>query len=348
MIVVMRTGSTELELEGVRQHISGKEGLRPQVFQGVERTVIGVLGTTYPELRDELEGLPGVREVVPISKPYKLASREFHPDDTLVQVGDITIGGSEMVVMAGPCAVESEQQILETARMAQATGVRILRGGAFKPRSSPYSFQGLGLPGLRLLAKARQETGLRIITEVMTSEDVGLVEEYTDILQVGARNIQNYRLLDAVGKAHKPVLLKRGFSTPYEEWLLSAEYILAGGNSQVILCERGIRTFETYTRNTLDLAAIPTIKRLSHLPIVIDPSHATGKWHLVAPMALAAVAAGAHGLEIEVHPNPDQALSDGAQSLTFENFQHLMEGIRSVAQAVGLTVAPAVAQAAPR
>ena len=343
MIVVMRTGSTELELEGVRQHIGAKEGLRPQVFQGVERTVIGVLGTTYPELRDELESLPGVREVVPISKPYKLASREFHPDDTLVQVGDITIGGSEVVVMAGPCAVESEQQILETARIAKAAGARILRGGAFKPRSSPYSFQGLGLPGLRLLAKARQETGLRVITEVLTSEDVGLVEEYTDIFQVGARNIQNYRLLEAVGKAHKPVLLKRGFSTPYEEWLLSTEYILAGGNQQVILCERGIRTFETYTRNTLDLAAVPTIKRLSHLPIVIDPSHGTGKWHLVAPMALAAVAAGAHGLEIEVHPNPDQALSDGAQSLTFEHFQHLMEGIRSVARAVGLTVAPAAA-----
>jgi len=339
MIVVMKTGSTQEELEGVQKHITSKQGLRPQVFQGVERTVVGVLGTTYPELRDEFEALPGVREVVPISKPYKLASREFHPDDTLVQVGDVTIGGNELVVMAGPCAVESEQQVISTAHMARKAGARILRGGAFKPRSSPYSFQGLGLPGLQILAKARQETGLRVITEVLTAEDVSLVEEYTDILQVGARNIQNYRLLQAVGKAHKPVLLKRGFATPYEEWLLSAEYILSEGNQAVILCERGVRTFETYTRNTLDLAAVPAIKRLSHLPIVVDPSHATGKWHLVAPMALAAVAAGVHGLEIEVHPNPDQALSDGAQSLTFENFQQLMGGIRSVAEAVGLTVA---------
>ena len=335
----MKTGSTQEELEGVQKHITSKQGLRPQVFQGVERTVVGVLGTTYPELRDEFEALPGVREVVPVSKPYKLASRELHPDDTLVRVGDITIGGRELVVMAGPCAVESEQQVISTAHMVRQAGARILRGGAFKPRSSPYSFQGLGLPGLKILAKARQETGLRVITEVLTAEDVGLVEEYTDILQVGARNIQNYRLLHAVGKAHKPVLLKRGFATPYEEWLLSAEYILSAGNQAVILCERGVRTFETYTRNTLDLAAIPAIKRLSHLPIVVDPSHATGKWHLVAPMALAAVAAGAHGLEIEVHPNPDQALSDGAQSLTFEHFQQLMGGIRSVAEAVGLTVA---------
>ena len=338
MIVVMRAGCTEAEVDGIRSYIEAKEGFRAQVFRGVERTVVGVLGSTYPELRDELESLPGVREVVPISKPYKLASREFHPDDTQVPVGDVTIGGNELVVMAGPCAVEDEKQILDTARMAKAAGVRILRGGAFKPRSSPYSFRGLGLPGLRLLAQAREETGLHIITEVMSAEDVELVAEYSDILQVGARNVQNFVLLDAVGALRKPVLLKRGFSTPYEEWLLSAEYILAGGNSQVILCERGIRTFETYTRNTVDLTAIPAIKRLSHLPIVVDPSHSTGKWHLVSPMALAAVAAGAHGLLIEVHPNPDKALSDGPQSLTFENFQKLMEGIRAVAQAVGRAV----------
>jgi 3-deoxy-7-phosphoheptulonate synthase len=338
VIVIMQASTTDAELEGVRKAIEGKQGLRPQVFQGAERTVVGVLGTVYPELRDELESLPGVREVVVVSKPYKLASREFHPDDTQIQISDVTIGGKELVVMAGPCSVEDEKQILDTARMAKAAGVRILRGGAFKPRSSPYSFQGMGLPGLRLLAKAREETGLRIITEVMTAEDVPLVEEYTDILQVGARNVQNYRLLDAVGLARKPVLLKRGFSTTFEEWLLCAEYILAGGNHELILCERGIRTFESYTRNTLDLSAVPVIKRLSHLPIMVDPSHGTGKWRLVTPMALAAVAAGAHGLMIEVHPNPDKALSDGAQSLTFENFQKLMNGVRAVARAVGLTV----------
>ena len=345
MIIVMEAGSTPEEVADVAKAIEEKEGLRPQVFSGVERTVIGVLGTIYPELQNELESLRGVREVIPVSKPYKLASREFHPDDTQIKIGDVTIGGSEMVVMAGPCSVESERQIMDTAYMARAAGVRILRGGAFKPRSSPYSFQGMGLPGLRLLDKARRETGLKIITEVMTSEDVYLVEEYTDILQVGARNVQNYRLLDTVGGASKPVLLKRGFSTTFEEWLLSAEYILAAGNPQVILCERGIRTFENYTRNTLDLSAVPVIKRLSHLPIVIDPSHSTGKWHLVTPMALAAVAAGAHGLLIEVHPNPDKALSDGPQSLTFENFQKLMVGVRAVAQAVNLVVPEPVAGA---
>jgi 3-deoxy-7-phosphoheptulonate synthase len=347
VIIVMEAGSTAEEVSGVSRAIEEKEGLRSQVYSGVERTVIGVLGTIYPELQNEMESLPGVREVIPVSKPYKLASREFHPDDTQIQIGDVTIGGSEVVVMAGPCSVESEQQVMETAYMARAAGVRILRGGAFKPRSSPYSFQGMGLPGLRLLDKARRETGLKIITEVMTSEDVSLVEEYTDILQVGARNVQNYRLLDTVGAASKPVLLKRGFSTTFEEWLLSAEYILAAGNPQVILCERGIRTFESYTRNTLDLSAVPVIKRLSHLPIVIDPSHSTGKWHLVTPMALAAVAAGAHGLLIEVHPNPDRALSDGPQSLTFENFQKLMVGVRAVAQAVNLVVPEPVAGAVP-
>ena len=344
MIIVMSHRCTEEEIEGVRRHIETTQDLQTHISQGVERTVIGVVGQIYPELQNEVEQLSGVMEVVRISKPYKLAGREFHPDDTLVQVGDITIGGDEVVVMAGPCSVEDEKQIVDTAWTARAAGARILRGGAFKPRSSPYSFRGLGVQGLRLLAKAREETGLPVITEVMTAEDVGLVEEYTDILQVGARNVQNFILLDAVGKAQKPVLLKRGFSTSYEEWLLSAEYVLAGGNHQLILCERGIRTFETYTRNTLDLEAIPVIKRLSHLPIVVDPSHGTGKWHLVTPMALAAVAAGAHGLLIEVHPNPDRALSDGAQSLTFENFQRLMEGVRAVAKAVDRKVSPPVPQ----
>ncbi|MBI4234360.1 MAG: 3-deoxy-7-phosphoheptulonate synthase [Chloroflexi bacterium] len=345
MIIVMRQGCTEEEIQRVQQHIEGKAGLAPQLSRGVERTIIGVIGKTFPELKDELEQLPGVMEVVPISKPYKLASREFQPNDTIVRIGDLSIGGGEVVIMAGPCSVESEAQVLATAQAVRAAGARALRGGAFKPRSSPYSFRGLGVQGLRLLAKAREETGLAVITEVMTAEDVDLVASYADILQVGARNVQNFILLDAVGKVRKPVLLKRGFATPYEEWLLAAEYILAGGNRQVILCERGIRTFETYTRNTMDLAAIPVVKKLSHLPVMADPSHGTGKWYLVPPMALAAVAAGAHGLLIEVHPTPDTALSDGAQSLTFENFRKLMDGIRAVAAATGRVVAPALSQA---
>ncbi|MCS7207784.1 MAG: 3-deoxy-7-phosphoheptulonate synthase [Dehalococcoidia bacterium] len=341
MIVVMQRDATEEDIQRVVAVIESKRDFRAHISRGVERTVIGIIGQIYPELKDELETLPGVMEVLRVSKPYKLASREFHPDDTVVRVGDVVIGTDEVVVMAGPCSVESEQQLLETAVAVKAAGARILRGGAFKPRTSPYSFQGLGVQGLRLLAKAREETGLAIITEVMTAEDVELVATYADILQIGARNVQNFKLLHAVGKVDKPVLLKRGFATTYEEWLLAAEYILAGGNKQVILCERGIRTFETYTRNTLDLAAVPAIKRLSHLPIIVDPSHGTGKWHMVTPMSLAAVAAGAHGLLIEVHPNPDQALSDGAQSLTPENFRKLMEGVRAVASAVGKKVAPA-------
>jgi 3-deoxy-7-phosphoheptulonate synthase len=340
MIVVMRRDATEEEIQRVIAFIESKRDLRAHVSRGVERTVIGVIGHVYPELQGELETLPGVEEVLRVTKPYKLASREFHPDDTLVRVGDVVIGGDEVVVMAGPCSVESEEQLLETARAVKGAGARVLRGGAFKPRTSPYSFQGLGVQGLRLLAKAREETGLPVITEVMTAEDVDLVATYADILQIGARNVQNFKLLHAVGKVNKPVLLKRGFATTYEEWLLAAEYILAGGNKQVILCERGIRTFETYTRNTLDLAAVPVIKRLSHLPIIVDPSHGTGKWHLVTPMALAAVAAGSHGLLVEVHPNPEQALSDGPQSLTPDNFRQLMDGVRRIAQAIGKKVAP--------
>jgi 3-deoxy-7-phosphoheptulonate synthase len=340
MIVVVRRDATEEEIQRVIAFIESKRDLRAHVSRGVERTVIGVIGHVYPELQGELETLPGVEEVLRVTKPYKLASREFHPDDTLVRVGDVVIGGDEVVVMAGPCSVESEEQLLETARAVKGAGARVLRGGAFKPRTSPYSFQGLGVQGLRLLAKAREETGLPVITEVMTAEDVDLVATYADILQIGARNVQNFKLLHAVGKVNKPVLLKRGFATTYEEWLLAAEYILAGGNKQVILCERGIRTFETYTRNTLDLAAVPVIKRLSHLPIIVDPSHGTGKWHLVTPMALAAVAAGSHGLLVEVHPNPEQALSDGPQSLTPDNFRHLMDGVRRIAQAIGKKVAP--------
>ena len=332
MIVVMDAKSTSENVDAVQKHLR-ERGLQGHLSTGVERTVIGVVGQTYPELRDELEVLPGVREVIRISRPYKLSGREFKPGNTIIQVGDVTIGGDELVVMAGPCAVESEEQLLSTARAVKAAGAKILRGGAFKPRSSPYSFRGMGLEGLKILAKARQETGLLVITEVLTPQDVDAVYQYADILQIGARNMQNFALLDEVGKVRKPVMLKRSFSATYEDWLLASEYILSGGNNQLILCERGIRTFENYTRNTLDLAAIPVIRRLSHLPIIADPSHGTGKWHLVTPMAVAAVAAGAHGLLIEVHPNPDMAWSDGAQSLTFENFQRLMTLVNAIAAA---------------
>ncbi|OHA63718.1 MAG: 3-deoxy-7-phosphoheptulonate synthase [Candidatus Wildermuthbacteria bacterium RIFCSPHIGHO2_01_FULL_48_27b] len=334
MIVVMKQDSTKKDIECVAAYIDGR-GYKPHISVGVERTIIGVEGRIVPELKDELELLRGVSEVLRVTKQYKLGSREFKPESTIVRVGNVAIGSDQVVVMAGPCAVESEEQVITTAKAIKAAGAMIMRGGAYKPRTSPYSFRGHGVTGLRMLAKAREETGLPIITEVMSTEEVETVAEYADILQIGARNIQNYPLLDRVGKVQRPVLLKRGFATTYEEWLLCAEYILAGGNPNVILCERGIRTFETGTRNTLDLTAIPVIKKLSHLPVIADPSHGTGKWYLVKPMALAAVAAGAHGLIIEVHPNPDTAWSDGAQSLTFENFNDLMKGVRAVAGALG-------------
>jgi 3-deoxy-7-phosphoheptulonate synthase len=333
MIVVMKRGFNEKELEGVIQRIT-QLGFKAHVSQGVERTVIGVIGQEYPELRDMLELLPGVDDVIPILKPYKLASREFRRENTLINVGDVVIGGDELTIIAGPCAVESEKQVLETARAVKAAGANILRGGAFKPSTSPYQFRGLGKGGLEILALARAETGMPIITEVLTPGDVELVAEYADILQIGARNMQNFTLLDEVGKIKKPVMLKRGMSATIQEWLLSAEYILSQGNRQVILCERGIRTFETYTRNTMDISAIPVIKKLSHLPVIGDPSHGTGKWYLVQPLALAAVAAGADGLMIEVHPNPDQALKDGAQSLTFDNFRQFMVQLAPLASAL--------------
>jgi 3-deoxy-7-phosphoheptulonate synthase len=334
MIVVMGTEATAEQINEVKQRIENHEGLRAQVVHGTERRIVGVLGTIPPDLKDEMEILPGVMEVVRISKPYKMASREFHPENTVVQVGDVLIGGSEPVIMAGPCSVEDEEQMVSTARAVKAAGAKILRGGAFKPRTSPYSFRGMGIEGLQLLNIAKQETGLPIITEVMAPADVDTVAQYSDILQIGARNMQNYNLLDAVGETEKPVMVKRGLSATYEEWLLAAEYVLSGGNNNVMLCERGIRAFETFTRFTLDVAAVPVIKRLSHLPIIGDPSHSTGKWYLVTPVALAAIAAGAHGLLIEVHPNPDVAKCDGPQSLTFQNFDALMEGVRSVSAAV--------------
>jgi 3-deoxy-7-phosphoheptulonate synthase len=275
---------------------------------------------------------------VSVARPFKRASRDFHPQDTVVPINGVQVGGEQVIVMAGPCAVESEEQLLESARAVKEAGAHVLRGGAFKPRTSPYSFQGLGEKGLRLLAQARAETGLPIVTEVMEPQTVPLVTTFADILQVGARNMQNYALLHAVGEAQRPVLLKRGMMSTIEELLMAAEYILSHGNNRVMLCERGIRTFETYTRNTLDISAVPMLKRLTHLPVVVDPSHGTGKWELVEPMARAAVAAGADGLMIEVHPHPEEALSDGAQSLKPERFAALMQSLRPIAEAVGRTL----------
>ncbi|HIN05490.1 MAG TPA: 3-deoxy-7-phosphoheptulonate synthase [Dehalococcoidia bacterium] len=332
MIVVLNRDSTKENLDSIQKRIEG-HGLRAQISTGVERTVVGVLGSIPSEFKDEMELMPGVAEVVLISKPYKLASREFHPEGSIIRVGNAVIGGPDPVVMAGPCSVEDEEQMVATAKAVKKAGATVLRGGAYKPRTSPYSFRGMGLDGLKLLNIAKQETGLPIITEVMSPADVDTVAQYADILQIGARNMQNYNLLDEVGATRKPVMVKRGMSAPYEEWLLAAEYVLAAGNSQVMLCERGIRGFEQFTRFTMDVAAIPVIQRLSHLPIIADPSHSTGKWYLVTPVALAAVAAGAHGLLIEVHPNPDLAKCDGAQSLTFENFDSLMGQVGAVASA---------------
>ena len=330
MIVVMAPGAAQPDLDNIRVR-SEDRGLRAQINTGAERTVIGVMGSIPPDFKDEMELMNGVDEVIIISKPYKLASKEFHPDDTIIKVGDAVIGGPKPVIMAGPCSVEDEEQMVSTAKAVKAAGATVLRGGAFKPRTSPYSFRGMGEDGLKLLQLAKQETGLPIITEVMATADVETVAKYADILQIGARNMQNYNLLDEVGLIGKPVMVKRGLAASYEEWLLAAEYVMAGGNEQVILCERGVRGFETFTRFTLDVAAVPVIKRLSHLPIVADPSHSTGKWYLVTPVALASVAAGAHGLLIEVHPNPDQAKCDGPQSLTFENFDILMEQVNAIA-----------------
>jgi 3-deoxy-7-phosphoheptulonate synthase len=356
MIVVMKTGCEERDIEHVLSFLE-KYGLTGHPSRGVERTVIGVLGSIGPSgtpgsigglnpvIEESLEGLPCVETVLRVTKPYKLASREFHPDDTVVSVaapcvsaGTVAIGSGAVVIMAGPCTVESERQLLTTAEAVRKEGAVILRGGAFKPSTSPYGYRGMGEAGLKLLAKARAEFGLAVITEVMTPADVALVSEYSDILQIGTRNMQNYFLLDEVGRADRPVMLKRGMSATIEEWLLAAEYILAQGNRQVILCERGIRTFEKATRNTLDISAIPLIKRLSHLPVIADPSQGTGRRDLVPPMTLAAVAAGADGLIIEVHPNPDEALKDGAQSLTIQQFRELMPRVRAVAQATGREV----------
>ena len=336
MVIVMKKNATEAQIDHVIKWIESV-GYRAHPSRGVERTIIGVVGDDRgKEQLKSVEHLPGVEKSVLILKPYKLASRESQEGYTVISVGDVEIGGPEFIVMAGPCSIESEEQLMESAYIVKKGGAHILRGGAFKPRTSPYSFQGLEEEGLKLLKKAREKTGLPVVTEVMNTTDVELVEEYADILQIGARNIQNFPLLKKVGLARKPVLLKRGMMTTIEELLMSAEYILSAGNDQVILCERGIRTFETATRNTLDISAVPVLKELTHLPIIVDPSHAAGHWRYVIPLAKAVRAVGADGLLVEVHPEPDKALSDGIQSLKPEKFYQLMEELGSLAKIAGL------------
>ncbi len=335
MLIVMHHKAGKKQISAVIQAVE-KMGLMAAPIPGSERTAIGVLGNKGYVDDSTIRDLPGVQEVIHVSKPYKLVSRDFHPRGTVVKVGGVVIGeGERPVVAAGPCAVESEEQIVKTARAVRKAGADLLRGGAFKPRTGPHTFQGLREEGLKLLALAGKETGLPIVTEVMSPDNVGLVAEYADLLQVGARNMQNFDLLRELGRIKKPVLLKRGMSATIEEFLAAAEYILAEGNSQVILCERGIRTFETATRNTLDLAMVPLVKELSHMPVMVDPSHATGRRSLVAPMAKAALVAGAHGVLVEVHPEPEKALSDGPQSLTFQGFDRLMEELRRLSAFLG-------------
>jgi 3-deoxy-7-phosphoheptulonate synthase len=331
MIIAMSATATEDEINDVCESIR-RYGYKPHLIRGEERVVIGAVG--HGDNKDHLQSLrsaPGVEDVVPITQPYKIVSRELKKQKTVVRVGDLEIGGKEFVVMAGPCSVETRDQLIETAQAVKLAGAQILRGGAYKPRTSPYDFQGLEVEGLKLLAEARERTGLKIVTEVVTTEDTELVAEYADILQVGARNMQNFALLKRLGTIGRPVLLKRGMSSTIKELLLSAEYIASHGNDQVILCERGIRTFETMTRNTLDLAAVPLLNELSHLPVVVDPSHATGKRSLVKPAAKAALVIGADGLLIEVHPRPQEAWSDGPQSVTLPMFDELMTELRPYA-----------------
>jgi len=334
MIIVINGKTSDAHVEKVIQRLH-EMGHEVDISRGERRIVLGVIGDAKNLASVPFYAFDGVEEVIRVEKPYKLASKEFKSSTTTVKIKDVVIGGKEVVVMAGPCVVENEKQIFETAQQVKAAGAKILRGGAFKPRTSPYSFQGLEEEGLKLLAQAREETGLLVVTEVMSVNQIELVGKYADIFQVGARNMQNFVLLKELGKIKKPVLLKRGMSATLEELLLSAEYILSQGNHEVILCERGIRTFENYTRNTLDLSAIPAIKELSHLPVIVDPSHATGRWRLVTPMAKAAVAVGADGLLIEVHPDPKSSLSDGAQTLRIDTFAQLMKELSPIVQAVG-------------
>jgi len=339
VIIVMKPGATREQIEAVSERLV-ELGFKTHPIYGQEKTVIGAIGDKKALSSEAIINLPGVEKIVPIMKPYKLVSRELKETPSIVRVGGVPVGGRGLVVMAGPCAVESEEQLLSTARAVKAAGAQILRGGAFKPRTSPYAFQGLEEEGIKMLARVREEAGLPFVTEVVDTRDVALVAEYADAIQIGARNMQNFRLLKEAGATGKPILLKRGLAATIEEWLMAAEYILDSGNPNVILCERGIRTFETATRFTLDLAAVAVVKENSHLPVIVDPSHGTGSWRLVLPMARAAVAAGADGLIIEVHPDPARALCDGPQSLHPETFDRLMGELAPVALAVGRGLAP--------
>lgn len=337
MIIVLKKGHSSEERAGVVAFLQTL-GLKAHISEGEEKTIIGAVGNERAIDREKLLNLRGVETAIPILKPYKLASREFRPDSTIIGLNGTKIGNGMVVVMAGPCAVESYEQLLESALCAKQAGARILRGGAFKPRSSPYAFQGLGRKGLEILARVRDQVGLPVVTECLSQDDVAIVSEHADIIQIGARNMQNFAMLEKVGKQARPVLLKRGMMSTVEELLMSAEYILANGNYNVILCERGIRTFETMTRNTSDITAVPLLKLLTHLPVIVDPSHATGDRRLVPPVSLAAVAAGADGLLVEIHPTPDTALCDGHQSLDLKQFSALMAQVRSIANAVGKVV----------
>jgi len=338
MIIIMSPSATDADLEELVANLKDR-GYGVHISKGVEKTIVGAIGALDEEkvmIAEQLSSLDYIERVVPILKPYKVVSREFHPDKSIIRVGNnVDIGGQKIVVMAGPCSIETEEQTIEVAKAARASGASILRGGAFKPSTSPYSFHGLGEDALKMMSAARAETGMPIVTEVMDTRDVELVAKYTDMLQIGTRNMANFSLLTEVGRIKKPVLLKRGMSSTIEEWLQAAEYIANQGNYDIVLCERGVRTFETFTRNTFDVSAIPAVNILSHLPIIADPSHATGKYQLVQPVALAAVAAGADGLMIEVHPNPGRAMKDGPQSLTPKNFDILMKSLASVSRAVG-------------
>ncbi|NLN42624.1 MAG: 3-deoxy-7-phosphoheptulonate synthase [Clostridiales bacterium] len=337
MIIVMKPGATQKQIEAVEKQLQ-ELGFHTHPIYGEVKTVIGAIGDKRMVKANNIVHMDGVENIVPIMSPYKLVSRELINENTIIDIDGVSIGGNELAVMAGPCAVESEKQLMEVAIKVKEAGAKILRGGAYKPRTSPYSFQGLEEEGLKLLANVGKETGLKIVTEVVDTRDVELVSQYADILQIGARSMQNFRLLSECGKASKPVLLKRGLSATIEEWLMAAEYILSAGNPNVILCERGIRTFETATRNTLDINAIPVVKELSHLPIIVDPSHATGNWRWVEAVAKASIAAGADGLMIEVHPDPSSASSDGPQSLKPEKFSDLMMGLKPIAQAVNRVI----------
>ena len=334
MIIVMSPASSQEDLAGVEEKIKAN-GLTFHLSKGEDRTIVGVIGDKKKIANLEMNMMPGVEKTVRITEKYKLVSREFHPADTVVNVDGVKIGGEHLTVMAGPCAVESEDQLKEAARCVREGGAQFLRGGAFKPRTSPYDFQGLAEKGLKMLREAADENGLKVVTEIVDKDDMELIGTYADVYQVGARNMQNFQLLKALGKAKKPVMLKRGLSSTISEWLNAAEYIAAGGNENIILCERGIRTYETFTRNTLDLSAVAAVKELSHLPIIVDPSHGTGRWQMVRPMARAAIAAGADGLIIEVHPHPEVALSDGNQSLTPKNFNRLMEEVKQIGALMG-------------